>query len=266
MAGFENLIDQEIIKLEKEIKRISKSEKGYPKGSLVRRKKKNGYRLFARRYLKDKVKEQVVDRDYDLLQEYVNKACDMKTKNILNHNLKLLKSIRTQYLSDDQNTVFSSIPDAYRDAKERIDSNPDKKCNCLNYSEHFQRDKYHNQKADCGIWVRSKNELFICNGLDHAGIQFTYEEKQVINGHIYYPDFIIYLPDGRKIYWEHLGMLNKPDYFQDNADKIYNYYCEGIYPGRNLILTYNDADDNIDLEEINCIIDNSLAPYFHQKC
>jgi len=62
--------------------------------------------------------------------------------------------------------------------------------------------------------VRSKSEVIIANLLAAAKVPFRYEIP------LFAPDGTFYLPDftiewrGQKFFWEHLGMLDKPDYKQ----------------------------------------------------
>lgn len=68
-------------------------------------------------------------------------------------------------------------------------------------------------KANDGTQVRSKSEVIISNLLSAAGIKYEYEKK------LYYskdkwiePDFTIELPNGKELYWEHIGMLGREEY------------------------------------------------------
>lgn len=81
-----------------------------------------------------------------------------------------------------------------------------------------------------GTYVRSKSEVIISNLLYAEGIKYKYEEK------LYYtdtkwiePDFTIYLENGDKLYWEHVGMLGREEYDARWSEKIdiYNQYFKG---------------------------------------
>ena len=60
------------------------------------------------------------------------------------------------------------------------------------------------------------------------------------------PDFTIMLPGGENLYWEHLGMLNKPEYAEDWMRKMLFYHWMGIDHGKNLIVTADDCTGHID--------------------
>lgn len=99
--------------------------------------------------------------------------------------------------------------------------------------------------------VRSKSERTIADLLTEYGILFHYEEKLVINGAVYYPDFIIMRDDGSMIIWEHFGLMDKEEYYIKTCAKLESYRKAGFAAHTNLICTYEEdmVSDDI-LEEI----------------
>lgn len=94
-------------------------------------------------------------------------------------------------------------------------------------------------EAKDGTMVRSKSEVIICNLLAEAGIKYVYEEKIFYDDkHHIEPDFTIELPSGKKIYWEHVGMLGLDSYDENWARKLDIY--EKYYPGQ-MIKTYESG-------------------------
>lgn len=82
-----------------------------------------------------------------------------------------------------------------------------------------------------GTLVRSKNEVIVAGILDTvAPGLWTYEQPLSLNGQTRYPDFTIVSPDGRTIYWEHLGMLDNPHYEAAWRHKERWYSEGGILP------------------------------------
>src|SRR5262249_40723043 len=72
-----------------------------------------------------------------------------------------------------------------------------------------------------GLAVRSKSELIIAEALTNAGISFEYEKALTLAGQTRYPDFTIEDEiSGRTFYWEHLGMLERPDYRRSWKKKL----------------------------------------------
>ncbi len=101
-----------------------------------------------------------------------------------------------------------------------------------------------------GELVRSKSEVIIANILADLGISYEYEKPLYSkNDPLDYrlPDFTIKY-QGKTFYWEHLGMLNDPDYIKDWKRKERWYKENGYY--KQLIVSKERPDGSIDSQEI----------------
>ncbi len=119
-----------------------------------------------------------------------------------------------------------------------------------------------------GEMVRSKSEVIIANALYTYGIIFHYEEKFPYcdeDGRTYYPDFTIYLPDGRTLIWEHFGMLRNLDYCIENAYRLRAYQMNDRIIGENLILTQDDSRGRINSAHIYKIIEEKILPFYEHE-
>ena len=90
-----------------------------------------------------------------------------------------------------------------------------------------------------GDYVRSKSEVIIANLLFERGIKYEYEKHLPYEaGKWLEPDFTVFLPNGKELYWEHLGMLGIESYDSRWIEKqdIYDKYFTG-----QLIITYEGA-------------------------
>ena len=106
-----------------------------------------------------------------------------------------------------------------------------------------------------GKMLRSKSEAIIDRMLFQNKIPFHYEEKLVLDGIILYPDFVIRHPiTGQYFYWEHLGMMDNPDYCKHACDKIKLYCQHGIIPSVNLILTYETKQYPLSADKVEMIL------------
>lgn len=106
----------------------------------------------------------------------------------------------------------------------------------LGVEKHMLNRIYSTVKGDR---VRSKSEVIIANLLAENDITYEYEKKlEYENGKWIEPDFTIILPEGRELYWEHLGMLGVESYDKRWLEKqeIYDNYYNG-----KLIVTYEGA-------------------------
>ena len=110
-----------------------------------------------------------------------------------------------------------------------------------------------------GLLVRSKSELLIAEALYRHGISFRYEQVLWIDGRIrLVPDFTIMKADGSIVYWEHRGRMDLRDYAGRQLRKDELYASVGIVPWKNLIVTYDTEDGDIDLRVIESEIRNKL--------
>lgn len=101
-----------------------------------------------------------------------------------------------------------------------------------------------------GVAVRSKNELIIARILDDLVPGNWEYEKELLSpdGRSARPDFTITAPGGRTVYWEHLGMLDDPEYAAKWERKRAWYTAYGITEdgGQRGILFTTDDRDGID--------------------
>ncbi len=90
--------------------------------------------------------------------------------------------------------------------------------------------------------MRTKSELIIANRLEHYNIPYLPEKPLWFDYDFYpkYPDFTILKPDGSTIIWEHMGRMDKEDYFIKNSRKIIEYRRNGYSQNTNLIITFEE--------------------------
>ena len=107
-----------------------------------------------------------------------------------------------------------------------------------------------------GEMVRSKSEAILADMYFELGIPYRYEaELQFKNQTKRYPDFTLLDVKNKKIiYHEHLGMLDHEDYRRNNIKKLDEYRKNEIYPGKNLILTYEAEGSYLNIKEIRKMI------------
>ena len=111
-------------------------------------------------------------------------------------------------------------------------------------------------KGSQGKYLRSKSEVIIDMMLYKYGIPFRYEDKLLLDNGIYiYHDFTVRHPiTGKRIYWEHFGMMDDREYRNGACKKIRLYCDNGIIPSINLITTFETADHPLDVDRVEKII------------
>ena len=110
-----------------------------------------------------------------------------------------------------------------------------------------------------GLMVRSRIEAIIAEQLYAHQVPFHYEEVLLAAKQRLAPDFTIKRRrDGKIFYWEHCGMLQNAAYKSRYKWKMDIYETLNIVPWDNLIVTYEDGQNNIDMRIIESEIVNKL--------
>ena len=109
--------------------------------------------------------------------------------------------------------------------------------------------------SEGGLPTRSKAEADIATMLERHKLLFRYEPLIRIGSREYSPDFCILHPLHRLlIFWEHFGMMDKPDYAYNTMEKLSLYAGHGYFLGLNLIMTYETKEHPLHFGHIrNCI-------------
>jgi len=137
------------------------------------------------------------------------------------------------------------------------------------YAKHWQSVVYQGKEftdddieiiTERGERVRSKSEKIIADKLYALGIPYRYEYPICMaGGEIFHRDFtVLHIEERKEMYWEHLGMLDDMDYLENALQKIIIYEKNGIFPGKNLILTYETKKNPLNPSIVNMLIDEYL--------
>jgi hypothetical protein len=117
------------------------------------------------------------------------------------------------------------------------------------YAEHLVH------RTSRGELVRSKSELAIANYLYSIGLDYKYERELpgTVDHHKLRPDFSFIDDAGDVILWEHLGMLDRPEYASGWAWKRAWYARNGYEEGRNLFTT--NEIGGLDMRDVETVAD-----------
>lgn len=151
-----------------------------------------------------------------------------------------------------------------------------------------KKDDYHRYKTLRGDYVGSKSEVIIADRLFVKGIPFHYEvaftpgasvdlsrpvynEFGMIAGYeaigvspydedTLHPDFyVLNTRTGKAYFWEHLGMMDDPDYCKKNFNRFMRILDAGFIIGEDLIVTHEDKKHPLMTEDIDKIIEKYLT-------
>ena len=124
------------------------------------------------------------------------------------------------------------------------------------YEQRPDDDNAHKVRAKSGRWHESKDEVLIDNLLMEHGLKVRYEPLLELDNDRLYPDFCILNPKtGEEVYWEHFGMLDRPDYQTRTLWKLKRYVRNGYYPGVNFIATFMGGNHRLDSQYVESIIE-----------
>ncbi|RKM57675.1 hypothetical protein D6856_13505 [Butyrivibrio sp. XB500-5] len=103
-----------------------------------------------------------------------------------------------------------------------------------------------------GEMVRSKSEVMLADMYYEFGVPYRYESELVLkNGKRVYPDFTLLDKSTRQlVYHEHLGLLDDDRYRLHNLQKLEEYRKNGIYFGKNLLITYEADGCPLNMKDI----------------
>lgn len=169
---------------------------------------------------------------------------------------KLLNSVK------DEQDIYAELPEAIRkyavpetcSQKKMIDDFYEEG----RFEEHNTYPKSEKYETERGEIVRSKSELIIANMLHSMNVPYDYERIYYLrDGSWRYPDFtILNTGTGKELLWEHLGRMDDEKYRNNNLQKIEEYQKNGVYPGENLILTFETNEKPISTAHLRALIEH----------
>lgn len=111
-----------------------------------------------------------------------------------------------------------------------------------------------------GEMVRSKSEAILADILYDMGIPYHYEKLlRLKSGRGVYPDFtLLQIYTRKEIYLEHFGLLEDEEYLRNTLAKLDEYRESGIFPGKNLLFTYETRDSPFDIKGIRKMLTELL--------
>lgn len=108
--------------------------------------------------------------------------------------------------------------------------------------------------------VRSKSEKIIADMLYKYDIPYVYEPRLELSPFTaVFPDFaIMNKRTGKTYYWEHLGLVSDIDYAIKNFLKLQEYISNGVFPGRDLIISIESENKSLDVISVDKMIKEYL--------
>lgn len=205
---------------------------------------------------KEQYKERYIGKkDRDIACRLAQKEYVQKLQKRVNKELNTIESYLNKYKNADLEKLYEDLNEYRKDLvkpwlisdkmyvdaweKEEYISNP-----------FYPEEKIYSTKRD--ELVRSKSEVMLADLYYELGIPYRYEAELVLgNGKRKYPDFtLLDIRNRTIIYHEHLGLMDNQEYVQNNLMKLTEYQKNGIYPGKNLILSYESENCYLNIKLI----------------
>ena len=249
--------------LESLIKSLQIKLKKAPEGSLVIAKRGKRIQYYYRRNPSDKLGTYLDASQKPLIQALAQKSYHEKVlKTALAENKVIADFLRKlPVLSPEQ--VYEEIPELRRFLISPIIETDDTFITnwiSLDYPRKPVNDGSSAFQMPNGEFVRSKSEFIIASLLTRENIPFRYEcPLRLSTPGVIHPDFTVLNVRLRKeLYWEHLGMMDDPDYVEQALRRITAYQKDGFFLGDKLIITYETRNTPLSISQVSSLIDQYL--------
>lgn len=200
--------------------------------------------------------------EMDLVRKLAQKSYDEKVLRIAEKRLQQMKSLVGTYHDNEIEEVYKKEHPARKALVIPVEPT-EEQLEMEWYRREYKGKEFQEGMpviiTEKGERVRSKTEK--CWQTSFIEKKSYIDMKTIIFKRIWdcLPGFYILFQKKRKeIYWEHEGMMDNPEYARAAIRKIESYEKNGIYPGENLILTFETQQNVLDFKIIEEMIDRYL--------
>lgn len=208
-----------------------------------------------------RMRQYISDKDMDLIKALVQKGFDDKILSAAINQEKTIERFLRNYDPEALKRIYANLSE---ERKALVESDViDNETFIINWeSVTYSQDDSH--PIDTEFYtirnehVRSKSEKIIADTLFQRRIPYRYEPPTTIipGRKPWRPDFVVLNPyTCVPMIWEHLGMMDDPDYCRSNLKKIRDYQKAGFFQGDKIIFSLESSDMPLSTIDINLIID-----------
>ena len=246
----------------------SKALKTAPEGTLRIAKSNSTVQYYHRTNTKDKTGKYILSKNRQLAKDLAQKeydqsvmACAQSELALLKHTLKSYdKMYSKKHLAE---AIFEKMNPFRRALIKPVRLSDDL------YAQKWQATPYKTKPFSQGTpeyvtargdRVRSKSENIIADTLYRLKVPYRYEcplTLKNISGEkiTLHPDFTcLDVHTRHEFYWEHFGMMDKPDYAERAVQRLRLYERNNLFPGKNLIITNETAAQPINTRQIERLV------------
>ena len=204
-------------------------------------KYKKGYQYYLRTNPSDTIGVYIPVSERSKAIELIQKGYDSKIVKAAKKQQMIIDRFLKGYDPDRLKKVYSSLSEARKKdiaAMEISDFDYIREWQSVEYTAKPFAEGIPEHYTCKGERVRSKSEVMIADALSRAKVPYRYESELNLHGIVIHPDFtILRIEDRKEIYWEHLGMMDDPDYCYNALQRLRLYEENGLYPGIDVIVT-----------------------------
>lgn len=261
MYGLKQMLLQEQKYLEDLIMKAKEGLSIVPEGYLRISKDKSKVRYYH--CVNDRYGRYISKGDEQLPKQLAQKTYYMEVTKRAEKRLNQIKKITKDYSDNEMENVFTSLHKERQALVTPIEPTWNQIVTRW-YEEEYQGKEFQEGTAviltEKGERVRSKSEKILADFFYKRNILYKYERPLYLKGYgTVYPDFTFLSKKlGQEIYWEHEGMMDKPEYARAAVRKIGSYQKNGIYPGERLILTFETEQSVLNSNNIEELVKKYL--------
>ena len=231
----------------------------FPQGNLRVRNDKSNPRYYHIQTSGDTIGKYLTKKDKELVCQLAQKDYTNKLIQVAEKELKDIQKYLRKHGETDLENVYTDLND-YRKILVSPLVIPDDIFEKRWLAEPYETNPYEPEEkvylTKKDELVRSKSEMLLADMYYELGIPYRYEAQLLLkNGKKKYPDFTLLKTKTRQvIYHEHLGLMDKENYRKLNFIKLDEYRRNGIYLGKNLIITYEGEGSYLNIREIKQMV------------
>lgn len=258
--------------LTKKIKEIEHDLKNAPEGYLKISNRKKDYSYYHMK--NDQVNKKEIsqylskkkEETPSFIEKLVQKQYYQKLLPVMKEEKKAIEEFLTKYDPQKKYDIYEKTTQPRKQFITPAFLTPEMKTQRWESEEYQPNPKYPENliyETNRGDMVRSKSEIIIADLLyyhkDYCA--YRYESPLYVSekGMVLYPDFTIMKRSAAEIfYWEHFGMMDVESYVDTFIRKMNEYILAGIYPGKQLICTFESSAQPLETK----VVRNLIKEYF----
>ncbi|SFU83578.1 hypothetical protein [Butyrivibrio sp. M55] len=235
LKRIKEIVDSRLADVPEGTLRVTTSKKNIQYIQCVENGTEQGYKLS---YIKKK--------DMPLAYRLAQKSYDQKIKRLVDRRVKQLDKLVKEYEDNEVEEIYDKLHHIRKTMINPVEIPWEKRLaewKSVPYVGKEFKPGMTEIYTKKGERVRSKSEKIMADTFYDLGIEYKYECPLKLKGYgVVYPDFtFLRKRDFKEVYWEHDGKMDDADYAEKAIRKINTYIANGIFPGDNLIVSFESS-------------------------